>query len=164
MSRRAMSRGMDRGFFGVAVYRPKTEANIGSLWRSASAFGASFLATVGRRYPVRQASDTTNARQHIPLFHYRDMEDLLDHIPFSCPIVGVELDPRATELNGYRHHERALYLLGAEDHGLPPSVRDACHDLVQIPTVTSWSINVACAGTAVLSHRHMCRVEAFANV
>lgn len=158
MSRRSQNLESPRGFFGVAVYRPKTEANIGSLWRSASAFGASFLATVGRRYPTRQASDTTNARQHVPLFHYPSMDDLLEHLPFSCPLVGVELDPRATELGAYRHHERALYLLGAEDHGLPPSVLDQCHDLVQIPTVISWSMNVACAGAVVLSHRHLARV------
>lgn len=48
---------MTRGYFGVAVYRPKTEANIGTLWRSATAYGAAFLATVGQRHQ-RQASDT----------------------------------------------------------------------------------------------------------
>jgi tRNA G18 (ribose-2'-O)-methylase SpoU len=146
--------GFDRGYFGVAVYQPKTEANIGSLWRSASAFGAAFIATVGRRYQTRQASDTTYASKHIPLLNFPTMDDLLGHLPNSCPLVGVELDTRAKSLNTYHHRERALYLLGAEDRGIPPKVLDMCHDLVQIPTVTPWSINLACAGSILLASRH----------
>lgn len=148
-----------RGYFGVAVYKPKREVNVGSLWRSATAFGAAFLATVGARYD-RQASDTCASRLHVPLHHYASMADLLRHLPHGCPVVGVELDPRATPLDGYTHRDRALYLLGAEDNGLPPSVVDACHDLVVVPTVAPWSINVACAGTVVLAHRHMQRARA----
>lgn len=142
-----------RGFFGVAVYQPKTEANVGSLWRSADLFGAAFLATVGRRY-THQASDTTRAATHTPLLHYADLDDLLAHLPHGCPLVGVELDPRGTDLDRLAHPERALYLLGAEDHGLPPAVLDRCHYLTAIPTARPRSLNVACAGSIVLSHRH----------
>lgn len=147
-----------RGYCGVAVYLPKTQANVGSLWRSASAFGASFLATIGRRYE-RQASDTGFAAKSIPLWNFPTMADLLEHLPDSCPLVGVELDPRATPLGTYIHRERAVYLLGAEDHGIPTSVLDQCHDLVQIPTVTPWSINLACAGSILLSNRHLQRTQ-----
>lgn len=148
-----------RGFFGAAVYRPKREVNIGGLWRSAAAYGAALLATVGVRYQL-EASDTPNARLHTPLVHYHDLDDLLAHLPHGCPIVGVELDPRATPLPEFIHPPRALYLLGAEDHGLPPAVLDCCHYLVQIPTAVTWSLNVASAGTVVLAHRHMARVAA----
>jgi tRNA G18 (ribose-2'-O)-methylase SpoU len=158
MSRRSQNRGIDRGYFGVAVYHPKIEVNIGSLWRSASAFGASYLATIGRRYQTRQAGDTTDATAHIPLLHFQTMDDLLDHLPRGCPLVGVELDPRATELSSYHHRDRALYLFGAEDRGLPSFVLDQCHDLVQIPTKTPWSINLACAGSVVLGHRYFARM------
>lgn len=157
MSRRGMNRGITRGYFGVAIYRPKQESNVGSLWRSASAYGAAFVATVEERYPRRQASDTTDTSRHVPLHHYSSINDLIEHLPHDCPLIGVELDPRATSLASYNHRERALYLLGAEDKGLPTEVLDRCHDLIQIPTVTPWSINVACAGAIVLSHRHMTR-------
>jgi tRNA G18 (ribose-2'-O)-methylase SpoU len=143
-----------RGFFGVAVYRPKTTANVGSLWRSASLYGASFLGTVARRYQ-RQPSDTGLASLSTPLVHYRDMEDLVDHLPHGCPLVGIELDDRAVPLDLFVHPHRALYLLGAEDDGLPRAVRDACHYLVQIPSALPISMNVACAGSITLSHRHM---------
>jgi tRNA G18 (ribose-2'-O)-methylase SpoU len=144
-----------RGYFGVAVWHPKHEVNIGSLWRSAHLYGAAFVATVGSRYAHRQASDTMATTRHTPLHHYDTIDDLIDHLPHSCPLVGVELDPRAVGLDRFVHPLRALYLLGAEDHGLPPKITDRCHFLVQIPTVVNRSMNVASAGTVVLADRHM---------
>jgi tRNA G18 (ribose-2'-O)-methylase SpoU len=148
-----------RGYFGLAVYRAKTPANVGLLLRSAHVYGAAFVATVGVRYPQRQATDVTNASVHIPLHHYTTMDDLLGHLPRSCPIVGVELDPRATSLESFTHPDRALYLLGAEDTGLPPKVIDQCHYLVQIPAVLTQSLNVAVAGSIAMASRHMAQVR-----
>ena len=145
---------MTRGYFGVAIYRPKHDTNVGSLWRTAVAYGAAFMATIGRRY-VHQASDTGNARMHTPLHHYTDIDDLIAHLPHSCPLVGVELDPRAVPLDRFAHPLRALYLLGAEDHGLPQQVIDRCHHLVTIPAAVAWSLNVSVAGGIVAAHRHM---------
>jgi tRNA G18 (ribose-2'-O)-methylase SpoU len=98
---------VSRGYFAVGIYRTKTEANVGTLWRSAHLYGAAFVFTVGRRYK-RQASDTPNTILHTPLFHFDDVTDLLDHLPHSAPLVGVELDPRATPLTEYQHRERAV--------------------------------------------------------
>ena len=141
-----------RGYFGVAIYRPKHDVNVGTLWRSAFLYDAAFVATVGRRYE-RQASDTAGTTNHIPLVHYSDIEDLVAHLPFSCPLVGVELDERAVPLPEFSHPERAVYLLGAEDHGLPPSVMARCHRVVQIPGARDWSMNVSAAGSIVMYDR-----------
>lgn len=146
---------MSRGYFGIGVYHPKTEVNIGTLWRSAYLFGAAFVFTVGRRYEKR-ASDTPKTPRHIPLLHYTDIEDLHAHLPHGAPLVGVELDAGARALPGYVHPERAVYLLGAEDHGLPERVLDKCHSLVTIPTVRPQSLNVAVAGSIVLYDRVRC--------
>lgn len=143
-----------RGFFGIGIWHTKREVNVGTLWRSATLYGAAFVYTVGARYE-RQASDTPKTPLHTPLYHYQDLDDLIAHLPRACPLVGVELDPRATSLTDYRHPERACYLLGAEDHGLPPSVVDRCHDLVVIPTVRGFSHNVAVAGALTLHDRHV---------
>jgi tRNA G18 (ribose-2'-O)-methylase SpoU len=151
-----MGEPVTRGYFGVAVYRPKTTNNVGSLWRSATLFDAAFLGTVASRYQ-RQPSDTGKAAHGTPLVHYRDFDDLVEHLPHGCPIVGVELDPRAVPLTSFVHPERALYLLGAEDDGLPPGVLDMCHYLVQIPTALPRSMNVACAGSLVMGHRFMAK-------
>lgn len=150
-TRRAARR--SRGFFGIAVYHPKSEVNIGTLWRQAWLYDAAFIATIGRRYQ-KQSSDTPGVANHVPLQHYTDLDDLVGHLPYSCPLVGVELDPRAKPLTAYSHLERACYLLGAEDHGLPPAVIDRCHQLVQIPGVVPYSMNVAAAGAIVMYDRH----------
>jgi len=141
-----------RGYYGIGVYHPKTEANIGTLWRSASIYGAAFIFTIGRRYE-KQASDTMQSWRHIPLWNFEDMDDARDHLPYDCPLVAVELDDRAHDLRNYIHPERCIYLLGAEDHGLPPDVLAACHHVLQIPAPTPFCLNVATAGSIVIYDR-----------
>lgn len=145
-----------RGYFGIGIYHGKTEANIGTLWRSAYLYDAAFVFTVGRRYS-RQASDTPNTRLHVPMFEYETVDDLVNGLPWSCPLIGVELDPRAVEMGRFHHPERAAYLLGAEDNGLPQHVIDRCHSLVRIDTPRPMSHNVAVAGSLLLHHRHTTR-------
>lgn len=149
---------MSRGFFAVGIFHNKTPQNIGTLWRSAQMYDAAFVFTVGARY-TRQASDTPKTPRHKPLFHFRNLDDLIDHLPVACPLVGIELDPRATMLGEYDHPERACYLLGAEDHGLSVDARDRCHDLVQIEGPKPQSLNVSVAGSLVMHHRWMSRAE-----
>lgn len=143
-----------RGFFAIGIHNGKHPENLGSLWRSASLYGAAFVFTVGQRYQ-RQPSDTSKTWAHTPMFHFRDVDDLVDHLPRSCPLVGVELVPTARLLRQYDHRVRCAYLLGSEDQGLPERVLNRCHDLVQIETLNPWSMNVADAGTVVLWDRHV---------
>lgn len=143
---------MTRGYFGIGVLHGKTEANIGTLWRTAHLYGADFIFTVGARYK-RQASDTPRTPRHTPLFEFADIDDLHAHLPHGCLLVGVELDPRATPLTEFKHPERACYLLGAEDHGLSPAVLDRCHHIVQLRYPRPESMNVAVAGSLVIDHR-----------
>lgn len=143
---------MTRGYFAVGIYHGKAEVNTGTLWRTAHLYDAAFIFTVGRRYTM-QASDTPKTRFHTPLFHYDTIEDLHAHLPWGAPLVGVELDPRAVSLPEFKHPERAVYLLGAEDHGLPPHVIDQCHSLVTIPSIQPQSMNVAVAGSLMIYDR-----------
>lgn len=145
---------MSRGFFAIGIFHNKSPQNIGTLWRSAEMYDAAFVFTVGARYQ-RQAADTPNTIRHRPLFHFADLDDLVEHLPHGCPMVGIEMDPRATMLDEYVHPERACYLLGAEDHGLSMAARDRCHGLVQIEAPKPKSLNVSTAGTLVLHHRWM---------
>lgn len=144
---------MTRGFFGIVVYHPKHETNIGTLWRSAWLYEAAFVGTIGRRYQ-KQATDTPGTANHVPLVHYRDLDDLIEHLPFSCPLVGVELAEGAASLPNFLHPLRAVYLLGAEDHGLPSRVIERCHRLVQIPSSRECSMNVSAAGSIVMYDRY----------
>lgn len=140
----------DRGFFAIGIEHTKTEHNVGTLWRTASIFGAAFCFTVGRRYQ-RQNSDTLKSWKHCPLFHFATIDDLKAHLPFSSLLVGVELDERAQPLDAFAHQERSVYLLGAEDHGLTKEAVTKCHRLVKLPGSTS--LNVSVAGSIVLYDR-----------
>lgn len=152
-TRRSMLREC-RGYFAVGIYGNKTPANLGTLWRTGTLYKAAFVFTVGKRYPG-QPCDTPNTPRHTPLFHFTDMDDLLEHLPHGCPLVGIELDDRSWPLSNYAHPERGAYLLGAEDNGLPRTVTDRCHSLVQIETAEPWSMNVAVAGSIVLRDRYV---------
>lgn len=145
---------MSRGYFGLACYRSKTSHNWGSLYRTAQILDAAFIATIGERFK-RSAADTMDAWKHVPVWCFPDFDAFLAGRPFDCMLVGVELSPQAVPLGTYRHPERAVYLLGAEDDGLPPWVLAKCQAIVQLPG--KRSMNVACAGSVVLTHRAMQR-------
>ncbi len=142
---------MSRGYFAIGVFHAKNEVNIGTLLRSAHVFGAAFVFTVGKRYQ-RQASDTTKAWRHVPLFHFESIADLMEHAPYDCQVIGVEIDERSIDLPAFNHPERAVYLLGAEDGGLSSEAIEAVHRLVVIPGAARC-LNVATAGSIVLYDR-----------
>ena len=145
---------MTRGFWGVGVYHPKTSENVGTLWRAAHLYGASFIFTIGPRYR-RQASDTTKALLSLPLHNYPTWQAFQDARPMAAPLVGVELADRAIPLRHFGHPLRAVYLLGAEDHGLPADVMADCQHIVQVEALQPWSMNVAMAGSLIAYDRHI---------
>jgi len=145
----------NRGYFAIGVFHSKTEANVGTLLRSAHAFGAAFVFTIGRRWE-KQASDTRNSWKHVPVFCFEDIDQLIRHLPYSCPLIGIELADQAKPINGFFHPERACYLLGAEDHGLNQASMDRCHAILQIPGASSC-LNVASAGSIVMYDRFIGR-------
>jgi len=141
-----------RGYFGIGIENGKTLSNLGTLWRSANILDASFIFTTGKRYAA-QASDTLKTPRHIPLNHYTDFSDMYNHLPHDCQLVGVELVEASVSLPTFKHPERAVYLLGAEDHGLSADALKRCHRIIQIPTAKAVSLNVAVAGSLVMYDR-----------
>jgi len=141
---------MDRGYYGIGIYNTKTAYNVGTLWRSAMIFGAAFMFTIGKRYK-KQVSDTINAIKHIPLFDYDDFSHFTKSRPYDCMLVGVEQSDSSTDIVEFTHPERAIYLLGAEDGGLPAEVMKKCQSIVHINT--PMCLNVAVAGSIVMHER-----------
>ena len=140
----------DRGFYGIGIVGSKTPLNVGTLWRSAGILGASFVFTAGRRYP-HQASDTIKAWKHTPFFEFADADALFAAIPKGCMPVAIEMGERSRPLQNLVHPERACYILGAEDTGVPQRVLDRCAYVISIPG--DHSLNVAVAGSIVLYDR-----------
>jgi len=145
-----------RGYFGIGVHCPKTESNVGTLWRSAYQLGASFVFTIEKRYK-QQASDTLKTWKHIPLFHYDTFEDFYTHMPHDCQLIGIETG--YTLITSFTHREREILLLGAEDHGLPNHIMWRCHALVTLPSINTDSYNVAVAGSLAMFHRYLTKAQ-----
>ena len=136
-----------RGYFGIGIFHGKNEENIGTLWRSANILGADFIFTIGKRYS-KQCTDTMNTPKHIPLWHFDNWDDMFHHVPYNCPVVAIELDDRSVPLETFVHPERCIYLLGAEDHGLPSEILDRCWATVQL--LGDRCMNVSTAGSIVM--------------
>lgn len=139
-----------RGYYGIGIYHGKNSENVGTLWRSAKILGADFIFTIGKRYQ-KQCTDTPKAPRHIPLYHYDDWDDFFKHVPYDCPVVAVELAENAIPLESYHHRERCIYLLGAEDHGIPPEILNRCKETVQL--IGDYCMNVSTAGSIVMYDR-----------
>ena len=146
-----------RGYFGIGVYKGKNKTNIGTLWRSAYTFGASFIFTIGKRYE-KQASDTTKTIRHIPLWHFTDWQDFNDHSPYDCRVICIEIASNAKSLDNFLHPKRAIYLLGAEDNGIPESILRGKQKLV-INTQREYCLNVAVAGSIIMYDRYIKSLE-----
>ena len=138
------------GYFGIGIYQVKNSQNVGMLWRSAYQLGAAFLFTTGTSYKP-QSDDVFKSWLRVPLFRYETIEQMIESAAYSCLVVGVEMGGEA--LPDFVHPERAVYLLGAEDGGLPTEIAARCHRLVSIPAVRVASYNVAVAGTLVMYDR-----------
>lgn len=106
--------------------------------------------TVGKRYET-MASDTRKSWKHVPLFEYEDFRTFRSCLPKDSRLVGIELDEHSVPLMTYRHPERVVYLLGAEDFGLPEDVIAFCDDIIQLPG--DCSLNVSVAGSIVIYDR-----------
>lgn len=141
---------LEQGFFGIGIQNGKTPANLGVLWRSAQNMGASFIFTIGNRYS-RQACDTEKALGAMPYYHYDTFDEFYKHMPKRARLVGVELDERAVPLETFVHPRQAVYLLGAEDHGMTREAIDRSHHLIKFDTPSS--VNVAVAGSIVMYDR-----------
>ena len=146
-----------RGYFEIGIFHGKTPENVGTLWRSAYQMGAAGIFTIGRRYP-KQASDTVQAYRHVPLRNYATFDEFYAALPYDCPLIGVEMGGKP--LARTTHPERGIYLLGAEDHGLPPEIAKRCHRLISLPSVRTNSYNVSVAGSLVMYDRMTKRGDA----
>ena len=140
-----------RGYFGIGVAGASKSMNVGSLFRTAHAFGASFVFTVDAAYSTRvgRGADTSNAPEQVPFYAFPDAASLV--LPSGTELVGIEILDDAIELPSFRHPRQAAYVLGAERTSLPAAVAARCDHVVRIPT--RFSINVALAGALVMYDR-----------
>ena len=140
-----------RGYFGISIEGVSKAMNLGSLLRTAHAFGASFVFTIGGFVSRRQIenADTSAAMANLPLHEYDDLAAF--QLPRGCRLVGIELLPESVEMPSFRHPPQAAYVLGAERASLSAPLLARCDFVVRIPT--RFCVNVAIAGALVMYDR-----------
>lgn len=152
-NRRVLAEEERDGYFGIGIYGGKNEANQGTLWRSAWQLGAAFTFTVGARFE-KTSSDTTKTWTSLPAYSYTDWGAFVTSQPYCATWVAVEMG--GTPLEEFVHPDRAVYVLGSEDNGLPTSVLRACAHHVSLPVAEegrTTSFNVAVTGSMILYDR-----------
>ena len=124
----------------LAMWRVSDPGNVGTLLRSADAFGAGVMLSEACADPfgpkaLRAAMGST-FRVPLPEFELRDAVALV--ASGGDPLDELDLDRYAT------------FVLGSERQGLPEEVIARCDARATIPVQSVESLNVAMAGTVAL--------------
>ena len=140
-----------RGYFGIGVEGISKVMNVGSIFRTAHAFGAGFVFTVDASYSAGEGgrADTSSALGHTPFYEFPDIGAMV--LPQKCALVGVELTPDSIELPSFHHPAQAAYVLGPERSSLSPEMTERCEFVIKIPM--QFCVNVSIAAAIVMYDR-----------
>jgi len=138
-----------RGYFGIGVEGISKTGNLGSLFRSAHALGASFGFALAPDPRVSFETDTSAAWRNMPFYRFDSLEAF--RLPAGCELVGVELLDDAVDLPAFHHPRAAAYVMGPEKGSLSPALLARCDHVVRIPT--AFCVNLAIAGAIVMYDR-----------
>ena len=139
--------------------RPTTPGNIGTLVRSADAFGASGVVITGHAadpYDPRAVRASTGSLFAIPVVRVPSHREVLDWAD-SLRAEAVPIEIVGTDEHGdvdIAEHDLSgptIVAVGNETHGLSAAWRESCDRMVRIPiTGAASSLNAASAATVVL--------------
>lgn len=137
----------------VVFDRPTSPGNIGTLARSADAFGASALVVTGHAadpYDPQAVRASTGSLFALTVLRVPGHGPVVEHAHANgYRIVGT--DEHGTSLADAALDGRVVVVVGNETHGISSGWRAACDDVVSIPMVgTASSLNAAVAGSIVL--------------
>lgn len=139
------------GFFAIGVEHMRNSRNLGNLFRSANAFGASYAFTIASKiaFSELKKADTSDSYKSLPLYNFPNFEDM--PLPVEAKIVAVELLDESEDLPQFHHPKQAVYILGPENGRVSKKTLERCDYFVKIPT--KFCINVAMAGALVMYDR-----------
>jgi 23S rRNA (uridine2479-2'-O)-methyltransferase len=140
-------------FLGLAFDRPSSPGNIGTLIRSADAFGAGCLVVTGHAadpYDPKSVRASTGSIFALPIIRAARPRDVSAWAGDALAIVGTDENGTAS-IEDYDFTQPSLLVIGNETTGLSTTWREACDALVRIPiTGTASSLNAASAGAIAL--------------
>lgn len=131
--------------FHVAIENWRHDLNIGTIVRTANAFGAAAVHIVGERRWNRRGAMVTDRYQHI--HHHPTMADLIQFArTHELSLVGIDNVPGAEPLESAQFDRGCLLLFGQEGTGLSVEAREALDRVLSIRQVGSTrSINAGVA-------------------
>lgn len=147
----------------VVLVRPKTSGNVGSVARAMKNLGFCDLALVSPRRYRRSAAEAMAVHASDVLEGSRRYDSLAEAVADRVWIVGTTcrpgtyrrrtLTPRqaARQISSVLRSGAVALVFGPEDHGLSNDDLKLCHELVTIPTHSSYpSLNLAQAALVCL--------------
>ncbi len=135
--------------------------NVGSIFRTAEALGASTLYLCGTtptptdrfgRTRADIAKVALGAESILPWEYAESTRACVERVrTHGFQIIAVEQDSRAVTLPEFTPPKRVAYILGDEVRGVAPDVLDSADVIIEIPQVgTKESLNVSVAAGIIL--------------
>jgi 23S rRNA (uridine2479-2'-O)-methyltransferase len=141
------------GFLGVVLDRPTNPGNVGTIVRSADAFGAGCVIVVGHGadpYDPRAVRASTGSLFALPVVRVPSAAMVLDWLAGRAAVVGTD-ETGAVDAAGHDLTGPTLLVVGNETTGMSAAWRDACDVVVRIPIGgTASSLNASSAASVVL--------------
>ena len=148
-----------RDMLVVVFDRPTSPGNIGTLIRSADAFGAGGIVVTGHAadvYDPKSVRASTGSLFALPVVRVPSHRPVLDWITdirgdrVDASIVGTD-EHGDLDIADYDFTQPTVVVVGNETTGLSSGWHDACDHLVRIPMAgTASSLNAATAASIVL--------------
>ncbi|XP_024539040.1 uncharacterized protein LOC9653118 isoform X1 [Selaginella moellendorffii] len=137
----------------VVVHNVAKRHNIGTLARSATAFGVSEMILVGKK--DFNSFGSHGSAHHVRFRHFHSLLEARDYLKgIGCDICGVEITEGAVAVHKHPFQRSTAFLLGNEGTGLSPKEMEICDFFTYIPQVGcgTASLNVTVAASIVLHH------------
>jgi tRNA G18 (ribose-2'-O)-methylase SpoU len=137
--------------FHVAIENWQHDMNIGSIVRSANAFGADTVHIIGRKRWNKRGAMVTDRYQHV--LHHPDVAAFVAWTAHeNLPIIAIDNVPGSVIIETFRLPERCVLLFGQEGPGLSPEAIAAADAVVEISQYGSTRSINASAAAAVAMH------------
>ncbi|HEX4703761.1 MAG TPA: TrmH family RNA methyltransferase, partial [Pseudonocardiaceae bacterium] len=141
-------------FLGVVFDRPTSPGNVGTVIRSADAFGAAGVIVAGHGadpYDPKAVRASTGSLFALPVVRVRSPGEVLEWVARQdIQVVGTDETGRC-DVADHDLTGPTLLVVGNETTGMSAAWRDACDVVVRIPIVgAASSLNAANAASVVL--------------
>ncbi|HUH49628.1 MAG TPA: TrmH family RNA methyltransferase, partial [Mycoplana sp.] len=137
--------------FHVAIENWQHDMNIGSIVRSANAFGADTVHIIGRRRWNKRGAMVTDRYQHV--LHHPDVADFVTWAKQrELPIIAIDNVPGSVIIETFDFPRECVLLFGQEGPGLSSEAIDAADAVVEISQFGSTRSINASAAAAVTMH------------